>query len=232
MEVEAEAEAERVPQPEPQPQPEGQPSPSSPRGVLCSGCSQPQPKSAFSKSQASKPAHKRRCKQCVSAGAMSLPGLQASEVSLQPDLDSLSAAPGAAAVPAVAADGRGVRGEAERLCGMALQHMQQGQLEEAQPLLERALEVDPRHVNTLANFGMLHLQQGRNKGAQLLFEQALEVDARHLDTLIGLGTLCFKLDRLEEARQFWRRALAVDPGNQMVQRALEIDPEIAAVQSV
>ena len=216
-EVEAQAEAEAAAEPQPQPQqPEGQPSPSSTQGLLCSGCSQPQPKAAFSKNQASKPAHKRRCKQCVAAGAMSPPGLQAREVLLQPEpepgsLFAVAGGPGAAAAPVEDTDGRGVREEATRLCNMAVQHCQQGRFEQARPLLERALEVDPRHVDSLHNLGALHFEQGRHDEAQPLLERVLVVDPRHVESLCSLGTLHFNQGRLEEAWQLWERLLEDDP---------------------
>ena len=218
--TEAEAEVEAQPQ-----QPEGQPSSSSPRGLLCSCCqgctgSQPLPKAAFSKSQASKPAHKRRCKQCVAAGAMSSPWLQAPEVTPQPEPDSLAAAPGAAAASFAGADGRGVRGEAERLFDMAWQHCQQCRPEAGRPLFERALEVDPRHMESLSVLGFLHFQQGRLDEARPLWERALEVNPRHVKSLYSLGLLHFKQCRPDKARSLWERALVVNPEDQRIQSAL------------
>ena len=65
-----------------------------------------------------------------------------------------------AAAAVAATDDSSVRGEATRLLMMALPYMHQLQFEEARVLLEKALEVDPRHLQALRCFGAMREQQG------------------------------------------------------------------------
>ena len=145
---------------------------------------------------------------------MSSPWLQAPEVTPQPEPDSLAAAPGAAAASVAGADGRGVRGEAERLFDMAWQHCQQCRPEAGRPLFERALEADQRHVKSLYTLGLLHCQQDQPENAQPLLELVLDIDPLHVNTLHILGLLHYKQGHLEEAQQLWERALDVDQRNE------------------
>ena len=55
-------------------------------------------------------------------------------------------------------------------------HFVQGRDEQARPLLERALEVDPRHVVTLCSLAMLHVTQDRPDEARQLWERALTIN--------------------------------------------------------
>ena len=71
-------------------------------------------------------------------------------------------------------------------------HFVQGRDEQARPLLERALEVDPRHVHTLAILGKLHYEQGRHEEAQRLCKRALVVEPENR-TLQRLQRLLNKL---------------------------------------
>ena len=63
----------------------------------------------------------------------------------------------------------------KRWNGEAVVLFHQGRYEKAQLVLERALEVDPRHVPTLRSLGTLHAQQGRPEEARRLWERGLEV---------------------------------------------------------
>jgi tetratricopeptide (TPR) repeat protein len=97
------------------------------------------------------------------------------------------------------------------LSNLAGLHAQQGRLEEARQLWERALEVDPRHVDMLCELGLLHFEQDRPEEARRLWERALEVDRRHVPTLHSLGQLHAQNFRPEKARRLFERALEVDP---------------------
>ena len=95
--------------------------------------------------------------------------------------------------------------QAERLIGLATVHLQQGRLDKARPLLERALELDPKRVDALTGLGTLQLQQGRLDEARVLLGRALAIDPQNVEGMnifaIGLGNLHMQQGRLEEARE-------------------------------
>ena len=95
-------------------------------------------------------------------------------------------------------------------------HVEQGRPEKALGLWERALEVDPRHVETLCWLGVMHDNDGRLEEARRLLERGLEADPRHVGTLANLGLLHDNEGRPEEARPLWERALEVNPGDSAV----------------
>merc|ERR1711998_725711 len=77
----------------------------------------------------------------------------------------------------------------------------------------RALEVDPRHVAALSNYGYFleTIRQDYDR-AEEMYERALEVDPRHVSALSNYG------DFLQTIRQDYGRA------EEMYERALEVDP--------
>ena len=77
--------------------------------------------------------------------------------------------------------------------------------------IERALDVDPEHVDTLYSLRNLHGEQGRLAEARDYYEQALAVDPEHVDALRKLGDLHDEQGRPAEARDCYEQALAVDP---------------------
>ena len=101
-------------------------------------------------------------------------------------------------------------------------------LEEAEPLLRRALEIDEgaygeRHPTVailLNNLAMLLRDTNRHEEAESLLRRALEIDAvaygeRHPTVAVDLNNLALLLndtDRLEEAEPLLRRALEIDEG--------------------
>ena len=82
----------------------------------------------------------------------------------------------------------------ERWNGEAAFLFEQGRHEEARSLYERALEVDPRDVESLHNLGWLHFVQGRHDEARSLYERALEVDPDDPETQSVLASLALYFD--------------------------------------
>jgi tetratricopeptide (TPR) repeat protein len=96
----------------------------------------------------------------------------------------------------------------------------QGRYEEAEPLLQRALEIrekvlGPEHPNTaqgLNNLAVLYDEQGRYEGAEPLHQRALEISEKVLgpehpdiaDSLNNLGLLYYAQGRYEEAERLTR----------------------------
>jgi tetratricopeptide (TPR) repeat protein len=111
----------------------------------------------------------------------------------------------------------------QSLNNLALLYYQQGQYQEAEPLLKRALEIreevlSPKHPDTaesLNNLAVFYLagdrgQQGRLEEAETLLKRALEIrekvlGPKHPDTVQSLNILAAlyrEQGRLEEAKRF------------------------------
>ena len=98
-------------------------------------------------------------------------------------------------------------------------------LEEAEPLMQRALEIaegaiskqDPTMANLLNNLAILLHETNRPGEAELLMRQALEINEaafgkQHPTVAVGLGNLGILLldtDRIEEAERLTRQALEI-----------------------
>ncbi|KAJ5947785.1 Disease resistance protein [Penicillium verhagenii] len=117
-----------------------------------------------------------------------------------------------------------VEGEAAgRLHSLGLLYADQGRLQEAEAMYERALEGYEKaggreHTTTLDtvnNLGVLYAVQGRLQEAEAMYERALEgfdkVWGREhtstLDTVNNLGLLYADQDQLQEAEAMYKRAL-------------------------
>ena len=70
---------------------------------------------------------------------------------------------------------------------------------EAESLYRRALDVDPKHVDTLYNFATLARDHKRDMGeAESLYRRALDVDPKHADTSYSLNLLLEEKEPLGE----------------------------------
>ncbi len=105
------------------------------------------------------------------------------------------------------------------LNNLAADRMAENRLEEAQALLERAIEIRADHPNARMNLGSLRLRQGRIEEAIEQFEIAAK-DARHYSAHYRIGQLRAGQGRHAEAIEHYRAALAKDPGRPLVLNAL------------
>jgi Tfp pilus assembly protein PilF len=103
---------------------------------------------------------------------------------------------------------------AEALHAEAAAHYFAGDHNKAEKIYQQALQVNPRHLRTLCNYGAL-LQNARNEfdRAEELYQAALSVDPADAVTLYNYGLL------LENARSDFKGA------ERMYQRALNSDPK-------
>ncbi|KAL1503881.1 hypothetical protein AB1Y20_012344 [Prymnesium parvum] len=147
-------------------------------------------------------------------------GLGAITASVCDALRGWLAEEGRAAVARLSAEERGTSALPAKL-GLML--LEQGKLEEAEPLLREAAEarraaLGDRHEETLSsinNLAGLLLEQGRREEAEGLYREALQarretLGDRHestLTTMSNLGSLLNDQGRLEEAAGLYREAL-------------------------
>lgn len=95
-------------------------------------------------------------------------------------------------------------------------------LDEAEAMIKRALELDPNNASYLDSLGWVEFRKGN-------FEQALNNlltaagTADHEDPVISehIGDAYFKLNRLSEAVASWQKALTLDPKNKNLAKKIE-----------
>ena len=82
---------------------------------------------------------------------------------------------------------------------------------QAEELYKKALEIDPKHITTIYNYGGL-LKNARHDwdGAEAMYKRALELDPRDVGTLCNYGTLLHDVrKRHDEAEAVYKQALEV-----------------------
>ena len=95
-------------------------------------------------------------------------------------------------------------------------------LDEAETMVKRALEMDPNNASYLDSLGWVEFRKGK-------FDQALNnllsaaKTADHDDPVIfeHIGDAYFKLNRTSEALESWQKALALDPKNKNLATKIE-----------
>ena len=88
--------------------------------------------------------------------------------------------------------------------------------EEFEKAIERynwALEINPRHVNTLIFKGHALIGLRRNDEAIEYFDRALQINPKHVKTLIDKGDILKFLKRYQEAIECYNWALQINPNN-------------------
>jgi tetratricopeptide (TPR) repeat protein len=95
-------------------------------------------------------------------------------------------------------------------------------LDEAETMIKRALEMDPNNPSYLDSLGWVEFRKGK-------FDQALNnllsaaKTADHEDPVIfeHIGDAYFKLNRISEALESWQKALTLDPKNKNLANKIE-----------
>ncbi len=107
--------------------------------------------------------------------------------------------------------------------GLAL--LEKGRPEEAERVLAKVLETNPKDLQLIGEFGLVRLRQGRHAEAQNFFERALKLDAgnrskwKSLIATANFWRLMSESSTARDARQLdlaeerVRAALRLDPGN-------------------
>ena len=85
------------------------------------------------------------------------------------------------------------------------------QLEGAETLYRRILEVAPEQPDVLHFLGLIRFQRGRPDDAVVLLEQAIARTPDFPDFHNNLGNICMSEGRVEAATASYRQAIALDP---------------------
>ena len=86
-----------------------------------------------------------------------------------------------------------------------------GRLGEAERVLRRALELDPRHVNARQHLAETLRRQKRYEAAVVAYRKVLKRDRRFAAAHAGLGDALFHQRRYDEAHTHLREALSLEP---------------------
>ena len=91
------------------------------------------------------------------------------------------------------------------------QYESEANLREASEAYQRALNLDPSHVDALNNLGMLSYEQGNLEDAAILFRRATQLHPQHVLSHFNLGSVLEESGKLEKARKYLRVAVRLDP---------------------
>jgi len=94
---------------------------------------------------------------------------------------------------------------------IAIQCQKNDQLDEAEALLRKVLEVVPDSADALHFSGVLAHQQGRSQDALGLIARSLAVEPNQADWHSNLGVVLQSVGRLSEAVDAYRRAIGLNP---------------------
>ncbi len=85
--------------------------------------------------------------------------------------------------------------------------------DQARRAYRKVLELEPTHVEALANLGRLLYEQGDTEGAIVHYRRALEAaDGKHAVVAFNLGLALEDMDRNQAASDAYRAAIMADPG--------------------
>ncbi|HUB67204.1 MAG TPA: tetratricopeptide repeat protein [Candidatus Methylacidiphilales bacterium] len=99
--------------------------------------------------------------------------------------------------------------EAYNNLGSAL--AQQGQIDEAAALFQKALEIDPQYAEACDNLGNVLLQKGQLNEAIFLFRKVLATVSNDADAHYNLGRALMEQGDLEKATAQFQQALEINP---------------------
>ena len=109
------------------------------------------------------------------------------------------------------------RGDGELLALSGLYQLQMERPQDAVPVLERAVALDPEHVSALVNLATAYGQLERHADAERLLLRALDLEPEHAGAQTNLGTIFFVQERHAAAIQALERAVEMDPAQMSAQ---------------
>ncbi len=89
-------------------------------------------------------------------------------------------------------------------------------VERAQPLIEKALAIDPRSAEAYAALGLARSEIGQADSAESALRRAVELNENYIPAHLWLSNALVAQGRLPEQRQVLERALELDPLNELL----------------
>jgi choline-sulfatase len=88
-----------------------------------------------------------------------------------------------------------------------------GRLDEAQAVLEKTAQANPRFAQPWISLAELHLKRDRRAEAAAAYSHVLEIAPDHVEALRGLGDLAFVEQKMDEAGRRYARILDIEPAD-------------------
>jgi tetratricopeptide (TPR) repeat protein len=117
----------------------------------------------------------------------------------------------------------------EALCNLA--SVLQGDPQEAEEYLRRALRVNPKHAGARTMLGRTLAFTGRLREARAAFRKALKIAPNDADALLGLGQIALTEGRFDEAESLNKRVLTINPKNPIAWAALNSTRKMTTADS-
>jgi tetratricopeptide (TPR) repeat protein len=96
------------------------------------------------------------------------------------------------------------------------------QLDEAEEMIKRALEIEPNNGSYLDSLGWVEFRKGKfDQALADLLRAAKNIDRADPVVFEHVGDTYLKLDRIQEALESWQKALALDPKNKKLAEKIE-----------
>lgn len=110
--------------------------------------------------------------------------------------------------------------DANALHLLGLVRLQQHHHEEAAPLLQRSIEINPRHFLTHLNLAKVQVLLGRDEDAIESFRAVIKLKPEVTEAHLELGNALHRGSKLEEAEKSLRTALDQAPNNVLAKMGL------------
>jgi tetratricopeptide (TPR) repeat protein len=120
-------------------------------------------------------------------------------------------------------------GFVEALCNLA--SVLQGDPQEAEEYLRRALRVNPKHAGARTILGRTLAFTGRQHEAKAAFRKALKIAPNQSDALLGLAQIERTEGRFDEAESLTKRVLKTNPKNPIAWAALNSTRKMTTADS-
>jgi tetratricopeptide (TPR) repeat protein len=89
-------------------------------------------------------------------------------------------------------------------------------IERAQPMIEKALAIDPESAEAFAALGLARWQIGQTNSAESALRQAISLNEDYVPARLWLGGLLGDLGRIPEQAMVLQEAMAIDPLNELL----------------
>ncbi|PKN83566.1 MAG: hypothetical protein CVU51_12175 [Deltaproteobacteria bacterium HGW-Deltaproteobacteria-1] len=93
----------------------------------------------------------------------------------------------------------------------ALKRQNEGQLEQAEALYKKVLEIDPHHLASLNNLGVIFMQQNKYREAIASFNDALDKQSNYVDAHYNLACLYARKNDTKNSLYFLKKAIGFNP---------------------
>jgi len=89
-------------------------------------------------------------------------------------------------------------------------------VERAQPMIEKALTLDPESAEAFAALGLTRMEIGQTDSAESALRQAISLNPDYVPARLWLGNLLGRLGRVPEQGKVLQEAMALDPLNDLL----------------